>query len=196
MTYSPATIAASFAVDQTLPLSPANSPWAPAGERPLLFLDFEASSLSEASWPVEIGFARVVDGRVEEASAIIAPAADWSMTDWSATAAAVHGLTIEQVRAGCPAAAVAAGTDHFAGFIVVSDNPRWDQRWLDRLRAGRPRIEVHGLRQVAGSRLSGPAADMLAMTLLRSASTHHAAEDAARLAVAWRAALGVQALAA
>ena len=37
-------------------------PCAGIAGRPLVFLDFEASSLSPGSWPIEIGWAWVEDG--------------------------------------------------------------------------------------------------------------------------------------
>lgn len=175
---------------------PANAPQAPASDKPLLFLDFEASSLSEGSWPVEIGFAWIADGRVESGSAIIAPDACWPIDDWSDGAARCHGLTLEQVRAGCPAAQIAADTERFRDFEVVSDNPRWEQCWLDRLRAGREPIRVHSLRLAIARRLSTPATDALALYLFRTDSPHRAGGDAARLAVAWLAATRSEALAA
>ena len=167
---------------------PANLPMAPPGEKPLLFLDFEASSLTRGSWPVEIGFAWIESGRVEASSAIIAPRLSWSMDDWSEGAARYHGITLETVRSGRPAAEVAAETERFGDFTVVSDNPRWEQRWLDRLRAGRQPIEVKSLRSMAGSRLTSHQADALALYLLRAASPHRAGADAARMAAAWLAA--------
>ena len=118
-------------------------------DKPILFLDFEASSLTAGSWPVEIGYARIADGRVVVEAALIAPEAAWSMDDWSEASARLHGLSIEAVRCGRPAAEIAARTDRFRDFLVVSDNPAWDQWWLDRLRSGRPPIVVHDLRGLA-----------------------------------------------
>lgn len=156
-------------------------------ERPLLFLDFEASSLSGGSWPVEIGYAWVEAGTVRSRATLIAPRADWSMADWSDSAARVHNIPLAAVRAGAPADAVAAETDAFARFEVVSDNPRWDQTWLDRLRAGRRRIEVGALRQ-ALRRLDDRGATAMAQALFRKGAPHRAGPDAERMARAWLAA--------
>ena len=165
-------------------------------DKPILFLDFEASSLTAGSWPVEIGYARIADGRVVVEAALIAPEAAWSMDDWSEAAARLHGLSIEAVRCGRPAAEIAARTDRFRDFLVVSDNPAWDQWWLDRLRSGRLPILVHDLRALAAVRLSETAADIFAMQLLRTDGGHRAGSDAARLAGAWLAATRWEALAA
>lgn len=158
-------------------------------DRPLLFIDFEASSLSPQSWPIEIGVAWIDGGEARSRATLIAPRPDWPLDDWAGYAEAVHGVRLAAVLAGAPAEAVADETDALAGFALVSDNPRWDQIWLDRLRGpGRPRIEVGGLRQAMAERLHGYAADDLAMRLFREPRPHRAGPDAERLARAWAAA--------
>lgn len=160
-----------------------------ASARPLLFIDFEASSLSPESWPIEIGVAWIDGGEARSHATVIAPRPDWPLADWAAYAEAVHGVPLAAVLAGAPADRVAAETDALAGFALVSDNPRWDQAWLDRLRGpDRPRIAVGGLRQAMAERLHGHAADDLAMRLFREPRPHRAGPDAERLARAWAAA--------
>lgn len=168
-------------------LPPPPAPEGTSGvERPLLFLDFEASSLSPGSWPIEIGYAWIAGDRVETRSALIAPRMDWALSDWSERAAEVHGIRFSEVLAGRPAEEIAGETEAFAGYAVVSDNPAREQMWLDRLRAGRAaRIEVGALRRAVSARLSDRAADALALRLLRNAAPHRAGPDAARLANAW-----------
>lgn len=156
--------------------------------RPLLFLDFEASSLDGDSWPIEIGYARIAEGQVVTRAAVIAPRPDWPMAAWSATAAGVHAIPLAEVFAGAPAEAIATETDDFAACEVVSDNPAWDQFWLDRLRAGRPRIEVRGLRAAMAERLDEIEATAVARALFRGRAAHRAGPDARRLATAWLAA--------
>jgi hypothetical protein len=153
--------------------------------RPLVFLDIEASSLMPGSWPIEIGWAQVSGGAILQASAVIAPRPEWPEAAWSEASAGVHGLDRARVAAGEPADAVASTTDWLAGHEVVSDNARWDQVWLDRLRTGRPRVVMRPLRAVAAERLSARQSDALALALLRGRSVHRAGEDAARLARAW-----------
>jgi hypothetical protein len=51
-----------------------------------VFLDFEASSLSDRSYPVEVAWV-FQDGRSE--SHLIRPATEW--TDWDDEAEAIHG---------------------------------------------------------------------------------------------------------
>ncbi len=56
----------------------------------LVFLDFEASSLSKQSYPVEVAWV-FEDGRSR--AFLIRPAPDW--TDWSSEAEAIHGISRE-----------------------------------------------------------------------------------------------------
>ncbi|MFC3077921.1 hypothetical protein ACFODL_07465 [Phenylobacterium terrae] len=102
------------------------------------FLDFEASSLADDSYPIEVGWV-FEDGRREEH--LIRPAPGW--TDWAADAAAVHRLTRERLLSeGEPHEAVARRI-----LEVLGDNevyvsaPSWDGKWLSVLlrAAGLPR---------------------------------------------------------
>ncbi len=160
----------------------------PDSAKPLLFLDFEASALDPESWPIEIGCAWSRAGRVSVRSTLIIPRRAWRRDVWSAEAAAMHGLTKQNLESGRPADLVAADTDAFADYLIVSDNPAWDQLWLDRLREGRERLEVRPLRRVATERLDGRELDAFALGLLRTRAPHRAGGDAARLARAWFAA--------
>jgi hypothetical protein len=161
----------------------------PPGLRPLLFLDFAASSLSALSWPIEIGWAVIEDGAVRTGGRIIAPQPGWPLSDWTEGAERVHVIGLHAVLAGTPADAVAVMTDSFAGFDVVSDNADWEQRWLDRLREGRPRIPVQPLRRAVADRMEPHEADRFRCALLRRSPAHRAAADAARLAESWLAAI-------
>ncbi len=174
-------------MDPALALSPLPEP-TEAPPRRVLFLDIEASSLGPESWPVEIGWAWIVDGRVESREAVVAPRESWPVSAWCAAAERCHGLTLDRVRRGWPADAVAAMTDAFADFEVVSDNPGWDQMWLDLLREGRPVVKVNALRSAARRHLSADAASVLALELFRDRAPHRAGGDAERLARAWAAA--------
>ena len=157
--------------------------------RPLLFLDFEASGLTSGSWPIEIGYAWITGSMVEVTDLLISPRPDWSLADWSETAARVHGIPLAALAHAPDAEYVAAETDRFAAFDVVSDNPNWDGLWLDRLRGpGRPRIPVLGLRGEIRRRLSPRAADDFTQRRLNTPAAHRAGPDAARLAEAWVAA--------
>ena len=108
----------------------------------IVFLDFEASSLSDDSYPIEIGWAGE-DGSAEQH--LIRPAPGW--TDWSATAEAVHRIERDRLLGeGEPHDQVARRTlEALAPHEVFVTAPSWDGKWMSVLlrSAGLPR---HALR--------------------------------------------------
>lgn len=165
---------------------PTMNPLPEIGLRPLLFLDFEASSLSRDSWPIEIGYSWIADGQVWTRASLIAPRPDWPLSAWSEVSARVHGIPQADLWSAPSADEIAAETDWFAGFEVISENPAWEQLWLDRLRAGRgPQIAVSSLRRALRERLDEQAASAVVQSLFRSTAPHRAGPDAERLARAW-----------
>lgn len=107
-----------------------------------VFLDFEASSLSDKSYPIEVAWV-FQDGRAE--SHLIKPAAIW--LDWDATAEAIHGISREKLRTeGAPHDEVAARmVEALTGHELFASAPSWDGKWMSALlrAAGLPR---HALR--------------------------------------------------
>jgi hypothetical protein len=101
---------------------------------PFLFVDFEASSLSGRSHPIEIGF--VAESGHGEGHLII-PEPGWD--DWSAESQEVHGISREYLRAnGRPAVWVARQIRAALarpGTVAVSDAPGFDMDWLGKLLA-------------------------------------------------------------
>lgn len=95
-----------------------------------VFLDFEASSLSKDSYPVEVGW--VLEDGTGEAH-LIRPAPDW--TDWDDTAEAMHGLSRSRLqREGVPHEVVCARLiELFEGNVVHASAPSWDGHWLSML---------------------------------------------------------------
>jgi hypothetical protein len=107
-----------------------------------VFLDFEASSLSQESYPIEVGWAG------EDSSGethLIRPAPGWS--DWDASAEAIHHIGREMLlNQGEPHEAVARRVLEALGpHDVYVTAPSWDGMWLSKLlrAAGLPR---HALR--------------------------------------------------
>ena len=107
-----------------------------------VFLDFEASSLSKHSYPIEIAWV-FEDGRSR--SLLIAPEPNW--TDWSETAEGIHGisrdkLADEGVRVSLVVQEMMATlSDH----DLYASSPSWDGKWLSvLLRAGG--VPRHSLR--------------------------------------------------
>jgi hypothetical protein len=92
-----------------------------------VFVDFEASSLAKASYPIEVAWV-FEDGTAE--SHLIRPADGW--TDWDESAAAVHGIRRADLLAGGePHADLArhmlAVLD---GHELFASSPSWDGKWL------------------------------------------------------------------
>ncbi len=108
----------------------------------IVFVDFEASSLSKQSFPLEVGWV-FEDGR--SMSFLIHPAPDW--TDWSDEAEAIHGISLEKLQRDGASVETVARTmvETLAGHELFASAPSWDGKWLSALlrSAGFPR---HALR--------------------------------------------------
>jgi hypothetical protein len=108
----------------------------------LVFLDFEASSLAEKSYPVEVAWV-FEDGRAR--SSLLRPLPEW--TGWSAEAERLHGLSRGRLTAeGAPVQLIAREMlDSLSGHRLFASAPSWDGKWLSVLLrgAGLPR---HALR--------------------------------------------------
>jgi len=108
----------------------------------LVFLDFEASSLSKRSYPIEVAWV-FEDGRTE--SHLIRPAPEWE--DWDAAAEAIHGIARAHLLAqGDDHLAVAQRmVDELTGHDLLASAPSWDGKWLSvLLRAAK--LPRHSLR--------------------------------------------------
>lgn len=104
-------------------------------DRPILFIDLEASALDPQSYPVEVGWSPGLDGAAWQ-SVLIRPTDDWSLNgSWAQDSAAVHGISRKLLAdEGLDARDVAQMVDRaIAGRILVSDAPDIDLRWLIRL---------------------------------------------------------------
>ncbi len=169
----------------------------------IVFLDFEASSLSDESYPIEIGWAGE-DGSTEQH--LIRPAPGW--TDWSATAEAVHRIERDRLLAeGEPHDQVARRTlEALAPHEVFVTAPSWDGKWMSVLlrSAGLPRHALrlkdaelaHQAAAAAGLAGHAPAADMAGAVLMICAEArrrvregppaHRALADAQAELQVWR----------
>ncbi len=158
-----------------------------------IFLDFEASSLSGESYPIEVGWAGE-DG--SEEAHLIRPAPEW--TDWDAAAEAIHKISREQLLAGGePHDQVARRMlDALGEEDVYVTAPSWDGAWLSRLlrAAGLPRhamrlheaddAHVAGAIEILGGDPADPLARAGALDLLREARRRIDAEPPAHRALA------------
>ena len=97
---------------------------------PYVFLDFEASSLSKISYPIEVGGVHE-DGSGE--AHLIRPAPDW--TEWDETAEVVHHISREMLQnEGEPHDEVCARLlTLFESNTVLASAPSWDGHWLSML---------------------------------------------------------------
>ena len=159
-----------------------------------IFLDFEASSLSKQSYPIEVGWVGE-DGNGE--AHLIHPAPGW--TEWDERAAAIHGITrAELERDGEPHEIVCARLlSRFEQNIVLASAPSWDGHWLSMLlrATGRPRHLVR-LQDTevafvsAAQAKGGDVAAIVASARARIEATpvgHRALGDARREWAIWRA---------
>ncbi|QTC92831.1 3'-5' exonuclease [Brevundimonas goettingensis] len=144
----------------------------------VVFLDFEASSLSDDSYPIEVGWV-FEDGRGE--SHLIRPADDWR--DWGPQAEAIHKLSRARLlEVGTSLEHVARRmVEVLSGHALYASAPSWDGKWLSVLlrRAGlarkaltlRDTDEAHAA--LASGILSGVLSDVeveaLIPTLIRRA---------------------------
>lgn len=161
-----------------------------------VFIDFEASSLSENSWPIEVGLAWLEGKRVVVESKLIQPRPEWLESDWNMESEAVHGIPRSDLEAGETADDVASWLLREAeNGLLVSDAPPFDQQWLDRL-LGQPGPRIANVDDVFRGAFSSegcvsPGRLHRAYRNMRNRPTEHrAGPDAANLAYAWRAGIG------
>ena len=109
------------------------------------FLDFEASSLASASYPIEVAWS-LADGSIE--GHMISPTDVDKWTDWSLEAQEIHGITKKELSAHgkTPAWVCLRMNQQLSGKIVYTDNPDYDGMWLAELftvcRGSKPEFEL------------------------------------------------------
>lgn len=169
----------------------------PAGLRwPILTIDFEASSLEDDGYPVEVGMARwrTTASPIEVWSSTLRPHRDWLSRGRSdKSSAAVHGITRSEIDAGMTALRAVRMLDWIADEApAFCDGGVHDAYWMTRLA------------KAAGRSCSFPLADWDAMMcslpaeaqqkaerwLGRHPVPHRAGPDAERLLRALAAGLG------
>lgn len=157
-------------------------------------IDFEASSLTPESWPIEIGLSWIDgQGSVHSWSSLIRPHPTWPQADWSLASAAVHGISLAELEAAPTAVEVArAALVIKAGRHLVSDAPEFEIRWIDRLfgLVGlQGKIACHDYDAVTAHLLTDRQIDDAYERLHRLKSPHRAGPDSLRLVRSWAHAL-------
>jgi hypothetical protein len=96
------------------------------------FLDFEASSLSPHSYPIEVAWNRE-DSSIE--THLISPWDIESWTDWDSAAERVHGIRREKLLTDGkhPLLICNLMNEQLAGKMVYTDSPKFDGMWLSQL---------------------------------------------------------------
>jgi len=159
----------------------------------IFFLDLEASSLDDGSFPIEIAW---VDQQGVGETYLIQP--QWNWTDWSPASEKIHGISRAQLaRDGKSAAEVAQRAREALGdAILCSDNPAFDQYWLGMLLEviDCPPFNVNDLMAVLRAEIGVPDHEAAIQHLLqtvehegrRQRGRHRALPDAERMYWCWQ----------
>lgn len=152
-------------------------------------LDFEASSLSDISWPIEVGLSWIENDRLQTWSSLIQPHPKWDISDWSIQSEAVHQIPLVDLQSAPSASSVARELiSRSFNLTLVSDAPEFEHHWLSRLLdtggvGAVPAIE--DFHAVSFAHYNGIALDMLYEKLELTKVPHRAGPDSARLASGW-----------
>lgn len=102
----------------------------------IAFVDFEASSLDESSYPIEVGVA-IWDGfSITSWGCLIKPTSEWRARDaWSRSSQRVHGISRNMLIDGFdPHTAMQTLAEFCRGVTVAyCDGGEYDRRWLSEL---------------------------------------------------------------
>ncbi|MGE3303359.1 MAG: hypothetical protein AB7M12_09620 [Hyphomonadaceae bacterium] len=156
----------------------------------LIFVDFEASSLTQESWPIEAGYAADTG---EEDAFLLRRQPGWSLEHWDRWAAVLHGISLADLDAeGISPQAALRRLAPLKTAMVVSDAPEYDGYWLGRIAeaAGEPApFVVSDWDRVLPSDLSRETRDALLADARAEAGRHHrAGPDSKIMRAVWRAA--------
>ena len=157
---------------------------------PLILLDFEASSLSNDSYPIEVGLVLALspDGPIRVWSSLIKPGRDWVLNpDWDPAAERVHHIPKALLATGRPPLEVAKALNVIVGPVghAYCDGGHYDGFWLERLFKAAGIAPAFELWDLARLFLLNRALFRRYGTILdESAAPHRAGADASRLCAA------------
>ncbi len=105
-----------------------------------MLIDFEASSLMDGSWPIEVGLAWFnEDMEIESWGSLIRPEHDWIDAYWLAESQAIHGITREELNHAPHARNVAEELlMRTEGKVAFCDGGGFDRRWCNKLLEATP----------------------------------------------------------
>lgn len=163
----------------------------------ILFIDLEASSLSDDSWPIELGICWLDERmKLRTASKLIKPHPSWPLSAWSERSQRVHKITLCELEGADGATEVAKwALNRLSDALLLSDAAEFDQRWFSVLMATigqRDVLKVESIQEEVRRRFEGDAMSMFFRANSAGGSAHRAAADALRLGQAWRAAMRKQ----
>lgn len=100
----------------------------------LITLDVEASSLTDQSYPIQVGYTKVIDGKLVTSEFLIKPQADW--TDWDEeTEMYIHNINRDDlflngkdIYASCKEL-----NEQLEGATVIVDSKDFDDFWINKL---------------------------------------------------------------
>ena len=97
-----------------------------------MIMDFEASSLSDESYPIEIGWC---DGDGKIHSFLINPDYGDNWIDWDPKSESIHNISRELLKEkGVESRLICEKLEHeFNGQTFYFDAPVWDLKWLQKL---------------------------------------------------------------
>ena len=154
---------------------------------PLVLLDFEASSLSPNSYPIEVGLAiaHSFDKPLSVWSTLIQPERAWvRQGDWDPASAKVHGIAPGQLAGGCSARQAADDLNQIIGPIghAWCDGGHYDAMWMEKLYRAAGIAADFALRDMAGLFvLDRPLFRRFAAILSENEAPHRAGPDAERI---------------
>jgi DNA polymerase III subunit epsilon len=163
---------------------------------PLFTIDFEASSLSAETFPIEVGVCRWMDPAsvIEGWSTLILPTAAWDSTgDWSHASQAVHGIGRSELGSGMtPTEAIIALNAILGEQAAFCDGGPYDLHWARMLASEstiRPTFAIGDFDHLA-MRCDADGYQRLVRWLDRAPAAHRARDDAERLMRAFAIGIG------
>lgn len=154
---------------------------------PLAVIDFEASSLSLESYPIEVGVAIALDaqGPIDVWSTLICPSAEWlARSDWDEESAMTHGISRSELEGAAEPFDVANSLNMKLASIGLAwcDGGQYDGHWLRTLYQAAGLKPSYALWDIAAMFIMDRRKhNRFAEILAKTEAPHRAGSDAFRL---------------